>query len=183
MVATFIAIVCRSMLQILGLIQGGAFLLQSPAWRGVFIPMAVIAYMWQRDRAQNKALVQGQIEQAISEVQVKEKNLSLAKQSQFMAMLMHELKTPLYTIQVASASLSRHITVSNPDIQRLDNIARATDDMNFIIDRCVQADQLDQNDLHWGLLLPSLKFSQTPESKLKRLDHLGRADQLFPAHP
>ena len=173
MVATFIAIVCRSMLQILGLIQGGAFLLQSPAWRGVFIPMAVIAYMWQRDRAQNKALVQGQIEQAIAEVQVKEKNLSLAKQSQFMAMLMHELKTPLYTIQVASASLSRHITVSNPDIQRLDNIARATDDMNFIIDRCVQADQLDQNDL------PVKKIPVSLKTLLSELKHIKGFERVI----
>ena len=147
LVALFIAIVCRSMLQVLGVLEGGAFLLQSPAWRGVFIPLGLVGFLWQRDRVQNHALVESQIEKAIAEVQMKDKTQRLATQSQFMAMLMHELKTPLYIIQVATSSLSRHIAASNPDIKRLDNIARAADDINFIIDRCVQADRLDQSDL------------------------------------
>jgi signal transduction histidine kinase len=61
-------------------------------------------------------------------------------------MLMHEIKTPLYIIQIAATTLSRHMAKTNPDAKRLDNIARAVDDLNSIIDRCVQADQLDQRD-------------------------------------
>jgi len=147
MVTLFFVIVCRAMLQILGVLQGDAFLLQSPAWRGIFIPMGLIGFLWQRDREQSHALVQRQIDAAVSETRVKEQNLRLSTQSQFMGMLMHELKTPLYIIQVATTSLSRHVVAGHLDTKRLDNIARAADDMNFIIDRCVQAEQLDQSDL------------------------------------
>jgi len=167
LVGLFVVIVCRSMLQVLGIMEGAAFLLQSPAWRGVFMPLALLGFLWQRDRAQSHALVQRQIEQAVSDVQVKEQNLRMATQSQFMAMLMHELKTPLYIIQVAASSLRRHVATSHPDSQRLNNIARAADDMNFIIDRCVQADQLDQSDLPVNKTPVSLK---TLLSEIKHIE-------------
>jgi len=172
LVALFVAIVCRSMLQVMGVLEGGAFLLQSPAWRGVFIPLGLVGFLWQRDRAQNHALVEGQIEKAIAEVQMKDKTQRLATQSQFMAMLMHELKTPLYIIQVATSSLSRHIAASNPDIKRLDNIARAADDINFIIDRCVQADKLDQSDLPVSKTPVSLKTLLSEVKNIKGYERI-----------
>jgi signal transduction histidine kinase len=141
------AVVGRSMLQALRVIEGGSFLLQSPAWRGALFTLMLFGFLWYRDNLRNRTMFQNQIDIAISEARVKEKNLRMETQSQFMGMLMHELKTPLYIIQVAATSLSRHMTGSNPDTKRLDNIARAADDINFIIDRCVQADRLDQNDL------------------------------------
>jgi signal transduction histidine kinase len=147
LVSLLAAIVCRSMLQALKVIEEGSFLLQSPAWRGALFTLMLFSFLWYRENVRNRTLGQNQIDIAIAEAQVKEKNLRMETQSQFMAMLMHELKTPLYIIQVATISLSRHMAASNPDTKRLDNISRAADDINFIIDRCVQADRLDQNDL------------------------------------
>lgn len=143
----FTAIVGRAMLQILGVLEPGAFLLQSPAWRGIFLPLFLMGFLWNRDHEQMKALRQTQIDNAVAKVLAQDQAQRLSTQSQFMAMLMHELKTPLYIIQVATTSLSRHMADSHPDAKRLDNIARAADDINFIIDRCVQADKLDQSDL------------------------------------
>jgi len=172
MVVIFIAIVCRSMFQILGIIEGGAFLLKSPAWRGVFIPLGLLGFLWQRDRLQNQALLQGRIEKAVSDMQVKERNRRLATQSQFMAMLMHELKTPLYIIQVATTSLSRSLNISHSDKKRLDNMARAADDMNFIIDKCVQADQLDQSDL------PVNKTAVALKTLLSEIKHIKGHERI-----
>jgi len=147
MVAAFVTIVSRSMLQVMGVIAGGDFLLQSPAWRGVFIPTMLLAFLWQRDRELSQKLVQGQIDMAMAEVRLKDKTLNLKTQSEFMAMLMHEIKTPLYTIQIACASLRRHMAANDPENKRLNNIEHASDNINFIIDRCQQANQIDQGDL------------------------------------
>ncbi len=145
--ASFFLFVCRSMLEVLDVIEGGEFLLRSPAWRGVFIPLAILGIQWQHDRSQSLRLVQQQIEKAVSEAQMKEQSKRMATQAQFLAMLMHEVKTPLSIIQFAVASMMRNKPPSSADTQRLDNIARAADDLNFIIDQCMEAEKVEQSDV------------------------------------
>lgn len=145
--ASFFLFVCRSMLEVLGVIEGGEFLLRSPAWRGFFIPLAILGIQWQHDRSQSLRLVQQQIEKAVSEAQMKEQSKRMATQAQFLAMLMHEVKTPLSIIQFAVASMMRNKPPSSADTQRLDNIARAADDLNFIIDQCMEAEKVEQSDV------------------------------------
>jgi two-component system, sensor histidine kinase LadS len=57
------------------------------------------------------------------------------EQSQFLHMLMHELKTPLTVVSLAlSSSVNRE--------ENLQHASRAVQDMKAIIDRCLEADQL-----------------------------------------
>jgi signal transduction histidine kinase len=144
-VGAFIGLVCQSMLQVLEVIEGGDFLLRVQAWRGLFLPLALASYLWHGNWETAQALNQVQIDRALATALGEAQTERLATQSQFMAMLMHELKTPLYIIQLAVAAINRGPSADRSDLKRLDNIARAADDMNFILDRCVQADQLDQN--------------------------------------
>lgn len=59
------------------------------------------------------------------------------EQSQFLHMLMHELKTPLAVISLA-------LGTKNNREANLEHAGRAVQDMKAIIDRCVQADQMGQ---------------------------------------
>lgn len=59
------------------------------------------------------------------------------EQTQFLHMLMHELKTPLSVVSLALG------TQGNRE-ENLGHASRAVQDMKAIIDRCVQADQLGQ---------------------------------------
>lgn len=59
------------------------------------------------------------------------------EQSQFLHMLMHELKTPLSIVSLALGT--QHNREEN-----LEHASRAVKDMKAIIDRCVQADQMGQ---------------------------------------
>lgn len=59
------------------------------------------------------------------------------EKSQFLHMLMHELKTPLSVVSIA---LGTH---KNREAN-LDSAGRAVQDMKSIIDRCVQADQMNE---------------------------------------
>lgn len=59
------------------------------------------------------------------------------EQSQFLHMLMHELKTPLTVVSLA-------LGTQNHRKENLEHASRAIQDMKAIIDRCVQADQLGE---------------------------------------
>lgn len=59
------------------------------------------------------------------------------EQSQFLHMLMHELKTPLSVVALAIGTKTKHE-------ENLGHAGRAIKDMKAILDRCVQADQLSQ---------------------------------------
>ena len=146
-VSLFALSVMRAMLQVTGVLEANDFLLESASLRGIFFPAGLIGYIWLRDRDKDQQLVQVQIEKAVSDEMARAQVQRLDNQSQFMAMLMHELKTPLYTIEIAATSLGRGLDLQSPDITRLNNINRSLDDLNFIIDRCVQADQLEQSDM------------------------------------
>jgi signal transduction histidine kinase len=142
----FVVIAGRVMLQIVGVMEDGAFLLESPVWRGLFIPLYLLGFLWQRDAEQRKALLQTKIDQAVGALLIKDQAHRLATQSEFMAMLMHEIKTPLFTIQLAAASWGKRQNNNIEDVKRLAHIEKSIGEINFIIDECIQADKLDQSE-------------------------------------
>lgn len=74
------------------------------------------------------------------------------EQSKFLHMLMHELKTPLSVVSLALGTQSHRE-------ENLAHAGRAVQDMKAIIDRCVQADQMDEFSLqrrHDTIDLPAL---------------------------
>ncbi len=65
-------------------------------------------------------------------------------QERFVTTLMHEIKTPLSTIQLATASLGRSKLPVDADNPRLKNIRHSIDDLNTIVERYMQIDQFEQ---------------------------------------
>ena len=65
-------------------------------------------------------------------------------QMQFMAMLNHELKTPMSVIRIATD------TNTFPDKLKI-AISRAIDDMSSVIDRCMQSDKLQHGNIKLSL--------------------------------
>jgi signal transduction histidine kinase len=64
-------------------------------------------------------------------------------------MLTHELKNPLATMRMAAGSLRRSLgklttEQSTDSADRIDSMVQAINNMNTVIERCVQVDQLDQ---------------------------------------
>ena len=62
----------------------------------------------------------------------------------FITTLMHEIKTPLATIQLAAASLNRGTIEGDARSQRLQSINRSVDDLNGLVERYVQVDQFER---------------------------------------
>ena len=84
------------------------------------------------------------------------RNLAEAEQikerSMLIDMLTHEIKNPLATMRMAAGSLRRSLNrertpESAESIERISSMVQAINNMNTVIDQCVQVDQLDQHGL------------------------------------
>jgi signal transduction histidine kinase len=84
--------------------------------------------------------LQTQADLAFSEQRALQLNLQRLEQSQFLAMLTHELKTPLSLIHLVLGS-----QVPTPDL--IAYAKRAVQDMNDVIERCLQSEQLTDGQL------------------------------------
>lgn len=73
----------------------------------------------------------------------------IKERSMLIDMLTHELKNPLATMRMAAGSLRRSLgklttEQSTDSAERIDSMVQAINNMNTVIERCVQVDQLDQ---------------------------------------
>lgn len=86
-----------------------------------------------------------------------------AEQSQFLHMLMHELKTPLSIVSLA-------LGTQNNREENLAHASRAVQDMKAIIDRCVQSDQSGELWLHQQRqAVDVLEFLRQQEQNIPKL--------------
>ena len=146
-VFAFDFVLVNAMLQILRLIPVNGLLLNGLAFRGFFLPLTLFCVFWQVSRNRDIYAEGQRLARAAAEVQYSETKKRLDQQSEFIAMLVHEFKTPLYTIQLAATSLSNRQGMRDEEARRFNNILRAADDLNFIIERCAQVDQIEQGQL------------------------------------
>ncbi len=107
------------------------------------------------DRDKNNRLHVSILKEAVARSLAESEKQRRIIQERFMTMLIHELKTPLAIIQLAAASLGRHLQPASADAVRVRNINRSVDDLNALVERCVQADQFEQG----GALIKKTLFS------------------------
>jgi signal transduction histidine kinase len=146
-VFAFDFVLLSAMLQILQLAPVDGLLLNGLAFRGFFLPLTMFCIFWQVNRDRDIYAEGQKIARVAAEVQYAETKKRLDLQSEFVAMLVHEFKTPLYTIQLAATSLSNRLGMKDQEARRFNNILRAADDLNFIIERCAQVDQIEQGQM------------------------------------
>ncbi|WP_346309139.1 ATP-binding protein [Limnohabitans sp.] len=97
--------------------------------------MTMILFVLGQRQHQLTQHMRWQLQKAQQEVELEQRRRE--EQSQFLHMLMHELKTPLSVVSLALG------TRGNRE-ENLQHASRAVQDMKAIIDRCVEADQLGQ---------------------------------------
>lgn len=138
------SLLLRFLLTAQGIVAPDASIMNLLAYRIFFLAAFFISIFILLDR-DKKSLVQTSLlnETVARRLAESEKNRR-ELQERFMTMLMHELKTPLAIIQLAATSLGRHLVPGSGDAARIMNINRSVDDLNTLIERCAQADQIDQ---------------------------------------
>jgi signal transduction histidine kinase len=122
---------------LLGLIQGPSWTQHMLIVHGLVSGLAMTIILFVRGQRLHRQHQQTalQLKKAQQDMDLEQRRNH--EQSQFLHMLMHELKTPL---SVVSAALG---TKSNRE-ENLTHAGRAVQDMKAIIDRCVQADQMGE---------------------------------------
>jgi len=127
---------------LLGLLQAQPVDINLPATRMLLTPILFGLVAWMLDHDLRGQLQLARINEDLSKRLAAEEVKRRQTQERFMTMLMHEVKTPLSIIQLATASVARGIEKDSKGAERIRNIERAVDDLNGLVERCGQADRL-----------------------------------------
>jgi hypothetical protein len=115
----------------------------------IFFAMGLVcATLLMIERGKQSQLQTSLMNEAVTRQRAESETQRRETQERFMAMLIHELKTPLAIIQLAASSLGRRLAPDSGDATRIKNINRSVDDLNALVERCANADQFDQGAVH-----------------------------------
>jgi two-component system, sensor histidine kinase LadS len=103
----------------------------------------------------------------------------IKERSMLIDMLTHELKNPLATMRMAAGSLRRSLSkLTDSQVaestDRIDSMVQAINNMNTVIERCVQVDQLDQKGINPSF--EDVDVNEVLETILSRSGEASRVD-------
>jgi signal transduction histidine kinase len=110
----------------------------------------------------------------------------IKERSMLIDMLTHELKNPLATMRMAAGSLRSSLQKQNTEqsadsSDRIDSMIQAITNMNTVIERCVQVDQLDQKG--FAPRFEDFDVSEVVRSMLASQPEAERIDLRMPSSP
>lgn len=129
----------------LGLINGQSWLLHSSLVHGLLTGVMMFALLHLRSRelitSRQRALVELQVERGRAE----RERLRKEEKTRFMTMLTHELHQPLMVVRMAMAQADAD-PLGRMDAQGRAHLHAAVAGMESLIERCTQADRVDQTE-------------------------------------
>ena len=129
-----------SMLPFLGWISATEWSLHATLLNGFISAFLMFLLLHLRSRKLAREASMAAVDLEVAREQLALNSLQKQQQERFMAMLTHELKTPIAVVRMALGKLQ----LSDP-VQR--RARRALTDMTAIVEHCQQADQLEQQQL------------------------------------
>lgn len=179
-------VVLFTLLPLLGVIKSTELALHTSLTHGLFTGLLVFALMHDRSK---KMLAKQRLDETEA-LLVKQKLISEQKiretQDAFIGMLSHELKSPLGVIRLGLNNLHRKLDASLRDEVSL-NLSRlnlAIDDMDSVIERCVEANRVE----HGGIVVNKNRMSISAlinslinysEERRERIIFLGQENTYF----
>jgi signal transduction histidine kinase len=94
-----------------------------------------------RAERMRSAALKSQVAQSAAELDLETQRLN--KQRQLTGMLAHELKNPLMSSQLALSSIQKRLDPQDPALQRAASIQSSLEEIDRIIERCVEADSFE----------------------------------------
>ena len=162
----------------LGLLDSAEISLQANSIYGFVTGVLLLGILQRRATLLNKRLADGQTSLEISRQKIAQEEQHRKDQAQFMAMLTHELKTPLSVLRMALGLTTTPATIRG----RFD---QAIQDMSNVIDRFAWIDKLEERE--FLLHISGFDALQELERLLSAHNDLGRittqaADGPYPLH-
>lgn len=125
-------------LPMLGVIRSTDIALYGPSLYGFFGGFIILVTLQLRARDQQRVHLEARMDLTLAQQQVAQEQLQRKQQADFVAMLTHELKTPLSVVRMAMGTLAHSPTQK----ARAD---QAMQDMCAVIERCTLASKLDED--------------------------------------
>jgi signal transduction histidine kinase len=136
----FMISLALTVLPLLGIIQATEWSMYLILIHGLIGATLMFAILYLRSRQLQKVGQEAKVDLQLAQQQLRLEREQKAEQSRFMLMLTHELKTPMAVVRMALDALR----VQGPIKTRAD---QALLDMNQIVERCQQVEQLEQDRL------------------------------------
>ena len=168
------------MLGLLGWLPFSSQILQPNVLRIGSLPVIFGLIFWFYEVIQKEKLASIQIEKATEAHTFEEERKRRKTYEGFMGMLVHEIKTPLSIIQIASISLGRRFVKDSSEAMRVANIDKAVNDINDILSKCVQVSDIENNTVYVDKTMVDLEellaelqgLFKSPQIKWPAPDHL-----------
>jgi two-component system, sensor histidine kinase LadS len=119
----------------LGLIKSVEISLHTFLIHGLVSGIVILGILQFRARRLDQRHQRTLAQLAVAEHEIIQERSYRAEQAQFMAMMTHEMKTPLAVVRMV-------LGTPNPTDRQIAGAQQAINDMNGVIERCVQADKL-----------------------------------------
>lgn len=130
---------------LMGLLQFSNSVLQLNMLRIGSLPILFGLIFWFYEVIKRNRMMSIEIEKATESIHLQDEIQRRKTYEGFMGMLVHEIKTPLSIIQIASISLGRRFSDSSNEAQRIAHIEKSVNDINDILYKCVQVSDIENN--------------------------------------
>lgn len=117
-------------------INTSIFIVQS--MRIVVVPIVLILMLALIESKNRARLVDLEIKRQVAEENRSIENERRRTYERFITMIVHEIKTPLSIIQIAAASLQRHLANNMPELNRINHIQESVTEINQVFNKCIQ---------------------------------------------
>lgn len=114
-----------------------------------------VYFLSARAERMRTAALQNQVAQSAAQLDLETQRLN--KQRQLTGMLAHELKNPLMASQLALSAIQQRLDPQDPALQRAASIQSSLDEIDRIIERCVEADSFEHGQSPVKLAMFSLE--------------------------
>ena len=128
-----------------GVLQFSRDILQVNVLRIGFLPVIFGLIFWFYEVVKRNRMNDIEVEKAAESRHLEDERKRRKTYEGFMGMLVHEIKTPLSIIQIASISLGRRFKEPSNESQRLSHIEKSVNDINDILFKCVQVSDIENN--------------------------------------
>ena len=142
--ACAVLFVCMNLLglrvfaSLLGFIQIDTSIFTAQSFRIVAVPLVLALLVAYYENKNRKVLIELEIKSELAEKKELIENERRRTYERFITMIVHEIKTPLSTIQIAAASLQRHLSENTLELKRITHIQESVVDINQVFNKCLQ---------------------------------------------
>lgn len=131
----------------LGLVQINTSIFLVQSLRIVVVPVVLILMLALIESKNRARLLELEVKRQVAEENQTVENERRRTYERFITMIVHEIKTPLSTIQIAAASLQRRLSNNVAELNRISHIQESVSEINQVFNKCIQVVDIENGSI------------------------------------